>query len=55
MKPSNRPIPLTWHVRLRMGGTPRPDRERSAVPFAASRPGIAGRWKPRDRVSAAGT
>ena len=55
MNPFCRPIPLTWHVRLRMGESLRPTRERSAGPFAASRPGIAGRWKPRDRVSAAGS
>lgn len=55
MNQSSRPTPLTWHVRLRMAESPRPARERSAGPFAAARPGIAGRWKPRDRVSATGT
>ena len=49
-----RPLSAPWIARL---GTPEPlrplPRER-APSFAASRPGIAGRWKPRDRVSTAG-
>jgi len=49
-----RPMPAPWIVRLR---TPEPLRPKSQRPVplpGASRPGIAGRWKPRDRVSAAG-
>jgi hypothetical protein len=48
------PLPSPWIARLR---TPEPLRPVSPGPaplFAASRPGIAGRWKPRDRVSTAG-
>lgn len=49
----NRSLPAPWIVRL---GTPEPLRPMSQgpVPFPAARPGIAGRWKPRDRVNAAG-
>ena len=49
-----RPLPAPWFARL---GTPEPLRpvsQRPAQYFTASRPGIAGRWKPRDRVSTAG-
>jgi hypothetical protein len=49
-----RPLPAPWIFRL---GTPEPLRPMSQRPAplpAASRPGIAGRWKPRDRVSSAG-
>ena len=46
--------PRPWTARLRNGDALRqPGREPSRPPFAA-RPGIAARWKPRDRVNAAG-
>ena len=49
-----RPIPLPWTVRLQSGPTNREPSQRPATPFSALRPGIAARWKPRDRVNAGG-
>ncbi len=54
MSRHDRPTRLTWTSRLR--GAPSPavsDRAPSPRPLA-TRPGIAARWKPRDRVNAAG-
>ncbi len=55
MKRPTRPLPMTWTVRLRETRIPRTSPSRPDVPPAAARPGIAARWKPRDRVSAAGS
>lgn len=52
MKPT-RPLPLAWTVRLSNVRLSRPSSTRPEAPPAA-RPGIGARWKPRDRVSAAG-
>jgi hypothetical protein len=46
---------LPWHARLLPPDANRPASQRSAAPGAASRPGIAPRWKPRARVNATGT
>ncbi len=47
-----RPMPVPWKVRLRAAPGPRhPDRREAPAP-APARPGIAARWKPRDRVRA---
>lgn len=54
MKRPTHSLPVTWTVRLRQTRLPRPSPGRPDVPPAAARPGIAARWKPRDRVSAAG-
>jgi hypothetical protein len=53
-RPTRQTLPLTWTVRLRGRGIARPSSPRPDIPPAAARPGIAARWKPRDRVSAAG-
>ena len=53
MKRPTHSLPVTWTVRLREMRFPRPSPARPDVPSAV-RPGIAARWKPRDRVSAAG-
>ncbi|HEX4944801.1 MAG TPA: hypothetical protein VFV55_10635 [Usitatibacteraceae bacterium] len=46
---------LPWTIRLRSGDAMRQPQQRSAaLPWSSPRPGIAPRWKPRDRVSAAG-
>jgi hypothetical protein len=47
-------LPQLWTARRRNGAAPRPSGRRPDLPPFASRPGIATRWKPRDRVSAAG-
>lgn len=57
MKRPARAMPMPWRVRSGNAGTPRPAAPRPgspATPFAGMRPGIASRWKPRDRVNAAG-
>lgn len=54
MKRPTRPMPVPWTVRLRDKRSPRPSSPRPDAPSSAARPGIAARWKPRDRVSVAG-
>jgi hypothetical protein len=54
MKRPTRPLPVTWTVRLRDRMFPRQSSPRPDATPAAARPGIAARWKPRDRVSVAG-
>ena len=54
MKRPTRSLPVTWTARLRETRIPRPFPPRPHAALAAARPGIAARWKPRDRVSAAG-
>jgi hypothetical protein len=44
-----------WKVRTRPGEALRLPAPRPAPPPALLRPGIASRWKPRDRLSAAGS
>jgi len=53
MRQPTRPLPVTWTVRLHDRGIARQSSPRPEV-LPAARPGIAARWKPRDRVSAAG-
>ena len=54
MNSRTRPITAPWIARLPGGASPRQPSQRPGWPEFASRPGIAARWKPRDRVSAAG-
>ena len=49
-----RPLPAPWTLRLGRRQAGRPSPAGPDAPLAAARPGIAARWKPRDRVSAAG-
>ena len=49
-----RPLPTPWSERFRGDPSPRQPSPRADAPLFASRPGIAARWKPRDRVRAAG-
>lgn len=49
-----RPVPASWSLRLGSRAAAQPPRARPDAPVSAARPGIAARWKPRDRVSGAG-
>jgi len=49
-----RPLPTPWSERFRGAPSPRQSPPRADAPPFATRPGIAARWKPRDRVRAAG-
>lgn len=49
-----RPLPTPWSERFRGDPSPRQASPRADNPPFATRPGIAARWKPRDRVRAAG-
>ena len=49
-----RPLPTPWSERFRDTSSPRQSSPRADAPPFATRPGIAARWKPRDRVRAAG-
>ncbi len=50
-----RPMPAPWTIRLSNVRLPSAPSPRPAAPASAPRPGIAARWKPRDRVNAAGS
>ncbi len=54
MNSRTRPILAPWISRLKAGDGQRHPGPRSEPPMFAPRPGIAARWKPRDRVSATG-
>ena len=49
-----RPLPTPWSERFRGTPSPRQSSYRADAPLFSTRPGIATRWKPRDRVRAAG-
>ncbi len=49
-----KPLYVPWRARLRPTPPRQPAAARPATPPPAARPGIATRWKPRDRVRAAG-